>query len=388
MAGVGGRFDLDELRREAEAEKKAARVRSIVSNVILVVLLVAVAVGGKIGWDKWQEKREADRIAEEAAIAAAEKAAAERKAAEAERERIAAEKREAEKKAREEAREAERKAREEKIAAEKKAREDERRRKEEERRYAEEHKAEQQELKKYEDRVVSDLSFQIGDHLCYGYGIDDIVDSSVDEARWAELAQLAQKKQTIEFLEELRGETVTNSFFDTRYPDRDTFAKLLDNLDAERFTIVLRLKEEARGRKLALVAPSIEKGLEEPEGARQMKSGVRVIGWTVPFAYGDKLPLFLVDQTTADRFAREWTQLRRRLRSEAAKLDNRDEYVARRLEKELPDFAKSIRIEISAPPPEDKPAKESAQKREAKPKATMKGSNSDIRTLSGPRNRR
>ena len=44
------------------------------------MLIIAVAVGGKIGWDKWQAKREADRIAEEEAIAAAEKVAAEKKA--------------------------------------------------------------------------------------------------------------------------------------------------------------------------------------------------------------------------------------------------------------------------------------------------------------------
>ena len=67
MAGVGGRFDLDELRREAQAEKKAARIRMIVSNATFVAILIAVGIGGKIGWDKWQEKRAADRAAAEAA---------------------------------------------------------------------------------------------------------------------------------------------------------------------------------------------------------------------------------------------------------------------------------------------------------------------------------
>ena len=387
MAGVGGRFELEELRRQAEAEKKAARMRAIVSNATLVVVLIAVAVGGKIGWDKWQEKREADRVAAEEARIAEEKAAAERKKAEAEREKAAAEKREAERKAREEARAAERRAREEKIAAEKAAREEERRRKEEERRYAEEHRAEQQELKKYEDQVVSNLRFQAGDHICYEYGVDEIVESSVDERRWLELSQLAKKRQTIEFLEQLRGESVTNDFSATRYPDRDTFAKLLENLDAERFTLVLKLKDDARGRRLALVAPDLEKGLAEPEGARQMKSGTRVIGWTVPFAYGDEMTMFLVEQATADRFTREWTSLRRKMRTEAAKLDNRDEYVANRLSKELPDFVKSVKIEITTPPPEDKPSSKSSssKKHEEKQRPTMKGSNSDIRTLGGAR---
>lgn len=387
MAGVGGRFELEELRRQAQAEKKAARTRAIVSNATLVVVLLVVAIGGKIGWDKWQEKREADRIAAEEARIAEEKAAAERKKAEAEREKAAAEKREAERKAREAAEAAERKAREEKREAERIAREEERRRKEEERRFAEEHRVEQQELKKYEDLTVSNLRFQTGDHICYEYGVDEIVEASVDERRWLELSQLSQKRQTIEFLEQLRGDSVTNDFSDIRYPDRDTFAKLLENLDAERFTLVLRLKDDARGRRLALVAPDLEKGLAEPEGARQMKSGSRVIGWTVPFAYGDKMPVFLVEQPTADRFSREWSARRRKLRTEAAKLDNRDEYVSNRLSKELPGFVKSVKIEITTPPPEDKSAAKSSssQKRESKQRQLMKGSNSNIRTLGGPK---
>ena len=387
MAGVGGRFELEELRRQAQAEKKAARTRAIVSNATLVVVLLVVAIGGKIGWDKWQEKREADRVAAEEARIAEEKAVAERKKAEAERAKAAEEKREAERKAREAAEAAERKAREEKREAERIAREEERRRKEEERRFAEEHRVEQQELKKYEDRTVSRLRCQTGDHICYEYGVDEIVESSVDERRWLELSQLSQKRQTIEFLEQLRGDSVTNDFSDIRYPDRDTFAKLLENLDAERFTLVLRLKDDARGRRLALVAPDLEKGLAEPEGARQMKSGSRVIGWTVPFAYGDKMPVFLVEQSTADRFSREWSARRRKLRTEAAKLDNRDEYVANRLAKELPDFVKSVKVEITTPPPEDQPSSKSSssKRRGEQPRPTMKGSNSDIRTLGGAR---
>ena len=161
----------------------------------------------------------------------------------------------------------------------------------------------------------------------------------------------------------------------------------LENFDAERFTLVLRLKDDARGRRLALVAPDLEKGLAEPEGARQMKSGSRVIGWTVPFAYGDKMPVFLVEQSTADRFSREWSARRRKLRTEAAKLDNRDEYVANRLAKELPDFVKSVKVEITTPPPEDKSAAKSSssQNRESKQRQLMKGSNSNIRTLGGPK---
>lgn len=383
MAGVGRRFDLEELRREALAEKKAARIRAVVSNVTFVALILAVGIGGKIGWDKWQAKRTAERIAAEEARVAAEKAEAERRKADEERQRIAAEKREAERKAREEKAAAERKAREEKAAAEKAARAEERRRKEEEHRLAEEFRAEQLELRKYEDGVVESLRFQTGDHISCEYGLDDLVDFSVDGARWLDLYQLVQKRQTIAFLERLRGANVTNEFSESRYPDRGTFAALMANLNSERFTLVLRLKDEARGRRLTLVAADAEAGLAEPQGSRQMKSGSRVVGWTVPFAYGEDSGLFLMEQSTAQRFTREWSAKRRKLMGEAAKLDSRDEYVANRLRRELPDFARSVRIEIATPPPEE-PVPVTSQKA-TKPKPKLKGANSDIRTFGGPR---
>ena len=384
MAGVGGRFELEELRREAQAEKKAARIRAIVSNATFVVVIIAVAIGGKIGWDKWQEKREADRAAAEAEQLAAEKREAERKRAEAEREKALAEKRKAEA----EQREAERKAREEKREAERLAKEEARMRKEEERKLLEAERAEQQELRKYEDGFVSAMRFQVGDHLCYGYGLDSLVEVSVDEKRWGDLASLAQKRQTIDFLEQLRGSTVTNGFSASRYPDRETFSRLLANLDEERFTLVLRLKDEARGRRLALVAGNLETGLAAPEGSRPLKAESRILGWTVPFAYGDKSPLILLDQSSVDKFVREWTALRRKLRTEAAKLDDRDAFVEYRLKKELPDFLRSVKIEITTPPPEEKPGRKAdAKKRETKPRPSMKGSNSDIRTLRGPQRR-
>ena len=384
MAGVGGRFDLDELRREAQAEKKAARIRAIISNATFVALILAVGIGGKVGWDKWRATVEADRVAAEAARLAEEKREAERKRADAEREKALAEKRKAEA----ERLEAERKAREEKRVAEQRAKEEARLRREEEQKLLEAERAEQQELRKYEDTFVSAIRFQIGDHLCYGYGLDSLVEASVDEKRWVDLAALVQKRQTIDFLEQLRGSTVTNGFSAARYPDRETFSRLLANLDEERFTIVLRLKNEARGRRLALVAGNLETGLAAPEGSRPLKSETRVVGWTVPFAYGDKSQLFLIDQSSVDRFVREWSALRRKLRTEAAKLDDRDAFVEHRLKKELPDFLRSVRIEVTTPPPEEKPDRKSdAQKRESKPRPTLKGSNSDIRTLHGPRRR-
>ncbi len=375
MTGVGGRFDLNAAREEAREAKKKAKIRAVVSNVVAGLVLLCIAIGGKIGWDRWQEKCEAERLAAEKAAAEEQRRIAEKKKAEDEKRKALAAKREAERKAREEARE-----------AEKRAREEERRRREEAQRYAKEHQAEQEELKKYLERELVSTMFSCDDHIVLAYGLEDGVELSVDEKRWGELDRLARGNDIIEFLEELRGTTVTNAFSELNYPDRDTVAKLMANLDAERFTLVVRLKDSARSRNLVLLAPSAEEGLSEPTGSRELKSGTRVIGWTVPFAYGDKMPSFLMDESTANRFTREWKANRRKLLREASKLDNRDQYVADRMERSLPDFVKSIKIEITTPPPKEeaKPAKTDSKK-STKPRPSLKGSSSNIRTLGGPR---
>ena len=379
---VAGRFDLEEARREAQAAKRAARIRSIVSNVTLVVVLLAVAIGGKIGWDKWQENREADRAAAEAAQIAEEKARAEQQRAADAKAKALAEKREAERKALEEKREAERKARE----REKREREEARVR-EEERRHAEaEFRAAQQELKKFEDAKVSMLDFRPEMYVCCEYGLEKAAKISVDESKWGTLAAHSERRRTAEFLEMLRDDSVTNVISDTCYPDRATFDHLLDNLAAERFTLVLHLAEEWRDRRLALVSTDIEKGLAAPEGLRPIKAGGKVAGWTVPFAYGDKTPFFLLEQATADRLAREWAQFRRKVRIDAAKLDNKDQFVAEKLEKELPEFARTVRIEVTSVPVETT-KKDDAKKKDAKKRSLMRGSNSDMRRMNGPQRR-
>ncbi len=389
MARLGGRFDLEAAREEARAAKQKAKIRAIVSNSVLVLVLIAIAIGGKIGWDKWQEKREADRLAAEQAAAEEQRKIAERKKAEDERRKALAEKREAERKAREEQREAERRAREEQREAEKRAREEERIRREEERRKAAEFRIEQEEYKSTVEREVAGTRFDTSDHLAFEYGLNELAEVSVDGERWAKLSSYAQKGSEIAFLEELRGTNVTSNFSAERYPDRETLNALLANLDKERFTLVIRLKKEARGKSLSLVAPNIEKGLAEPDGARALKTGSRVIGWTVPFTYGDKNPVFVLNSATASKFAREWSTNRRKLLREASKLDNREEYVNNRMEKDLPDFVRSIKIEISTPPPEEPKKDERKKTEKEKPRRTMlKGSSSSIRSFKGPGNTR
>jgi hypothetical protein len=383
---VAGRFDLEEARREAQAAKRAARIRSIVSNVTLVVVLLVVGIGGKIGWDKGQEKREADRAAAEAAQIAEEKAKAEQKRAEAEKAKVLAEKREAERKAREEAREAERKARVEAREREKREREEEKLRVEERRRAEAEFRAEQQELKKFEDAQIAALDFRPETHVCFEYGLEKALRISVDESKWGTLSSHSQKRRTAEFLEALRDDTVTNVITDTCYPDRATFDHLIANLAATRFTLVANVSDDAMDRKIAIVVADVEKGLAAPEGMRALKSGGKVSGWTVPFAYGDKYPIFVLDQSTADRFAREWSQFRRKVRSDAAKLDNKDEFVASKLAKELPEFVRTVRIEVTSVPVETS-KKDNVKKQDTKKKPLMKGSNSDMRRMSGPQRR-
>jgi len=383
---VGGRFDLEEARREAQEAKRAARIRSIVSNVTLVVVLLVVAIGGKIGWDKWQEKREAEREAVEAAQIAEEKARAEQKRAAEEKAKALAEKREAERKALAEKREAERKAREEAREREKREREEARVREAERRRAEADFRAKQQELKKLEDAKVSALDFRPEMYVCFEYGLEKVAKISVDESKWGTLAAHSQKRRTADFLEMLRDSTVTNVISDTCYPDRATFDHLLENLAAERFTLVVNVNEDARDRKLVLVAADKERGLAAPESMRALKVGGKISGWTVSFAYGDKMPFFLLEQATADRFAREWAQFRRKVRSDAAKLDNKDQFVAERLEKELPEFVRTVRIEVTSVPVETK-KKDDSKKQNAKKRPLMKGSNSDMRKLNGPQRR-
>ena len=383
---VGGRFDLEEARREALEAKRRAKIRSIVSNATLVAVLLAVAVGGKIGWDWWSEKREAERVAAEQARIAEERAEAEKRRAAEEKRKAEAAKREAERKALAEKREAERKAREEAREREKREREEERQRAEERRRAEAEFRAEQQELKKFEDAQVASFDFRPEVRVCFEYGLENAVKLSVDEDRWTRLSAHSQRRRTADFLEMLRGDSVTNVISDTCYPDRETFRRLVENLNAERFTLVVHMNDEAQGRRLALVAPNVEKGLAAPEGLHEIKSGGKVVGWTAPFAYGEKTPFFLLEQATVDRLSREWSQFRRKVRSDAAKLDNRDQFVAEKLAKELPEFARTARIEATSVPVETN-RKDDSKKQDTKKRPMMKGSSSDIRSMGGPRRR-
>lgn len=383
---AGERFDFEAARAEARAKRRAEKIRKIVSASVLTLVVLALVVGGKIAWSRFQENRQREQEEAEAARLAEEKAEAEKKRVENERREAERIRREEERKAREAAREAERRAREEARIAERKAREEARRAADEARRLEAENKVRQRELKDYAERAVSDLRFVIDDHLVTPNGTDDCFDMAVDERRWVEFSVAAAQKDALEVFEMLRG-SITDGFSESNYPDRELVSRLLANLDDERFTLVVRLTDAARGRRFVVAAIDAAAGLVEAPGSRALKDGSRVTGWTIPFRYGDKHPVFILDSRSADRLAREWSAQARKIRKDAAKLSNADEYVAARLEEALPDFVRSVKVELSTPPPEEKKSVSEPVRREIKPKATMKGT-SDIRKMNGPQLRR
>ena len=389
---VGRRFDFEAAREEARAKKKAARIRAIVSNAVLGLMAIVVVVGGKVGWDKWQEKRAEEKARQQAAELAEEQAQAERKRKENEARAAEQAKRERERKAQEEARERERKERVEARERERREREEARRQAEEDRKREQEERVAQQELKRIADRDVAAMRFKLEDRVSVEAGSEQQVLLSVDEERWTQLDIAAGGKRTIEFFELLKDSSITNEFSDLRYPDRETIEKLKENLARERFTLVVKLQPDAvrSYKRLTFVGVDKVDGLVSPEGTRALKdNGGRVVGWTVPFVYGDYEQFFVMSQANITKLNREWRDYVSKVRRDASKLSNKDEYVNSRLTGSIKDFVKSVRIELKNPPPDPElERKAQAEKRANKPKIQMRGSNSDIRTMKGSRSLR
>jgi len=387
---LGGRYDLEAVRRAAAQKRQKDKIKKIVSYCTTVVTLVALAVGGKIGWDKWREhvrrkEAEAAALAEQEARARAE---SERRKQE---ERAAAE----EKKRRELA---EREAREER---ERKAREDERRRLEEakaneaaEREAAKQREKEAKEWqelhKTYTDRTVAALRFVVNDYLTVEAEFEQCVESYVDGQRWIELAAKAGCGNPIEFLDALNDGTVTTPYSETHYPDRETLRALLALLDKEKFVMVIRLhRDRMPGQsRISLLTADLERGLVPPDGMRVMKdSSGKVDGWTAPFTYKGGWPLFLMKQSTADKFNVEWSATRRKVLKDAEKLTDRSEFIAARLKSEMTSFVNAVKIDVStlrqASPRKTTTGGGETKRGEVKASSRLKGSNSDMRSFRG-----
>ena len=383
---VGGRYDLEAVRRAAAEAKRKARVKAWVSNCTAVAVVAALVVGAKIGWDKWQAHREEERKAAQAA------------AAKEEYERQLSEKREAEK--REAARERQEKQRLEREAEEarrRKAKEDEIRMREEARvREADEREAarvrekEEREWqaanKGYVDRVVAALRFSVSDYLVVDAESDAGVEASVDGERWANLSALAASRSTIEFLDAVNvAGSVTNAYSESHYPDRATLRELLDVLDGEKFVMVVRLhRDRLQNQKLVLAVPDLVDGLVIPAGARTMKGASgRVDGWTVPFVFKRSWPMFVMRQQAVEGFKRDWRSTRRRVLKEAEKLADRDAFVEARLKSEMDASVDALKIDVTTLRVQEAPAKTDADKRktESRPSLQMKGMNRDLRSF-------
>ena len=385
---VGKRFDFDAAREEARAKKQAAKMKALISNVVLGLVAIVVLVGGKVGWDKWQEKRAEDKARQEAAELAEQQAQAERKRKEEKSRAEAQAKRERERKEQEAARERERREREEARERERREREEARRQAEEARKREQEDRAAQQELKRFIDREVGAVRFEISERVAVEAGSDRLVEVDVDDQRWQDFCVASRSKRSIDVLDLLRDKSITEDFSDERYPSRETFDKLMANLAKERFMMVVKLQAEAirSYKRLTLVSVDKNEGLVSPKGARVLKDNSgRVLGWTIPFVYGDNDQFFVMSMVHINKHNREWREFVNKVRRDASKLSNKDEYVDTRLSEAVKDFVASVRIELKNPPPDPELEKKAqAEKKAVKPKIQMRGG-SDIRSMKGSR---
>jgi len=387
----GTRFDIEEVRREAARQKKAAKTKALVSNITFIGLIAVIAVGCFVGWGEWQRKRERELREARAAQEAEERERAERERAEAKRKEEIQAKRDAERKAAEERHHQEVLAREEakikvaEIAAAAKAAE------EEAKRAAAENEIRQSALKRYAASAVQATRLNIEHYITLAYGLDSLVDVSVAENRWRTLSMAAQGGHPLELLDLARDASITNSYSESDYPDKDVVDAIISCLSKEKFTLMVRT-DRYNGPKLALVKADVEDGLSEPEGAHPMKDPRgRTIGWTAPFQYGEDSCIMLMPKVAAEQFMSEWRRLRSTVKRDASKLskESRDGFVAERMKRELPSFASSVRAQIQIPPPPEPEKKEPPKPiRERDPsRTTLRGASGDIRTLRGPSRR-
>lgn len=360
---VGGRFDIEAVRRKAEEEKRKAKRKAVVSYCTSAALVIALLVGGKIGWDAWSSRREAARQAEEAA-----KAREERAKAEAARKRM-----EAEREARE-AREKKRREELERAEAEKRAREEERARREEERRKRQEAEAAEKARRKANsdwieankervDETISklherfDCSKRVETSFEYGHAVD--VD--VEGERWGDLETASGALARPTFFELVNASNAVPEYAQAiekglpeaakDYPAADTLAALVAALEKERFTMTVTMRSSApKWRQAILLSPDLATGLAIPEGCKPFGDGRETGGWTLPFAFGSQEPLFVLSRQEASGYNKEWRRIRSGVLREAMKLQDKEAFVEARLRDEMKTFLATVRKRMAQDP--------------------------------------
>lgn len=376
---AGQRFDLDEAREQARRAKEQAKMKALISNIVLVVVLIVVVLGCWFGWTKWQEKKERDReAAEEAERVENERMLRERKKQEAER-KAREEKRLREKRERE----AERKRQQQEREAERQRQQIERERqrfeKEEARRLEKENQQLQKELKEYASSVCKGVKFDIDSHLVIEHDTEHMVDFTVEESRWDELASsLLTPIDFFTLLKNSPDNPVEADFSEMNYPSMKLIGQLLDNLKKEKFTIVATLTPDAvKSGGYVLVATDPENGLVTPKECvetKDAKDKKKVIAWNVPFTYGENETFYFMSQKTANIYIRDWKSCVKRIRKEANSKPKDPDYFQKKIDELFPEFVTTVKTQITTPPPEpEKPAVVEQSQQERKPKATLKG---------------
>lgn len=393
---AGERFDLGNAKAKAAKAKKDAMIKNLISYGVMVIILIALAVGGKIGWDRYQEKKEQERLQAEAELKAAEKReklAREKK--EKERQEFQA-KKEAEAKAKKEEAERRKREREEQRVQQQEARRQQREAEQERRRQEAENRRQQQENKRNGEQYMQSIRIDAADHYCVEAGMQKYVEFSVKEPRWAEIEMAIGTKNPTVFcamLDPQKDEAAVG------FPDAGRIAAAQAKLAEERFTFIVKQSAEVpKWAKLEVVRANVKTGVDLPESGQEFrdKEG-RVDSWHCPFRYGDENPVFVMTGDTAKRLRREWADTVKSIQSEARKSRLTPEALKGKLRGAFALFASSIRGQLAVEPEDPaviakRRAEEEAKAKAAKKKSKQtfgggkdKGGKSDIRTMSGPK---
>jgi hypothetical protein len=243
--------------------------------------------------------------------------------------------------------------------------------------------------KSFADKSVSELHFDPSKYVTFELGCSGLLSVSVSDKRWEELAQQSASKSTIDFLRTLNSKgIVTNGFSEARYPDHQTVRDILALLENERFTLVLKVVENAKMPEdgINVFSPNLAEGVAVPRGARELRAtDGSIIGMTLPITYGKMQSVYVMRNSTAARIRDDWAAFRAKVQREAKKSDNPVEHERTRLRGEIEDFMSSVRVQLASPSKRviAKPEPKKIQKeKEKKPRVSpFKGMNTNRRSF-------